>query len=63
VKQHFSSFIREVFENLSEYVITPELMMERQREEMENSKELMYEADQSSKLRPFDVHFPVNTRQ
>ena len=34
-----------------------------QRGEMENSKELMYEADQSSKLRPFDVHFPVNTRQ
>lgn len=30
---------------------------------MENSKELMYEADQSSKLRPFDVHYPVNMRQ
>ena len=44
-------------------MITPELMLERQREEMENSKELMYEADQSSKLRPFDVHFPVNTKQ
>jgi WD40 repeat protein len=38
VKQHFSSFIREVFDNLSEYVITPELMLDKQREEMENSK-------------------------
>jgi hypothetical protein len=62
VKQHFGSFIKEVFDNLNEYVITPQLLVERERQEMENSKEILREFDQASVMKPFDVHFPSNSR-
>jgi hypothetical protein len=29
VKQHFGSFIKEVFDNLSEYVVTPQYLADR----------------------------------
>lgn len=41
VKQHFGSFIKDVFDNLNEYVVTPQFLAERERQEMENSKEIL----------------------
>jgi hypothetical protein len=32
VKQHMGSFIKEVFDNLTDYVNTPEYLMEKEKE-------------------------------
>lgn len=64
VKQHFGSFIKEVFDGLAQYVVTPQLIVERERQEQENNRTLLKEFDimESSKQRPFDVHYPSNSR-
>ena len=61
----FNGFIKEVFDTLEDYVITPENLMERERQEMENTKSVLRDLEASgdgTRMKPFDVHFPSNSR-
>lgn len=64
MKHHFGSFIKEVFDNLADYIVTPQRLVEREREEQENARGILKEFDiaEESKSRQFDPHYVVNSR-
>lgn len=41
VKQHFGSIIKEVFDNLTDYVLTPQVIFRREKEEQENNRTIL----------------------
>ena len=41
VKNHFGGFIKEVFDTIQEYVITPEHLVEKEKFEIENTKNVL----------------------
>lgn len=43
-------------------MVTPQYLAEREREQLDNSKEILREFEQSV-MKPFDVHFPNNSRE
>lgn len=65
VKLHFQTFIKEVFDSLTDYVLTPEALLEKDQREMENTKSMLreFEGGDSTKMRPFDVHYPNNFQE
>lgn len=64
VKHHFGSFIKEVFDNLADYIVTPQRLVEREKEEQDNARGILKEFDiaEESKSRQFDPHYVVNSR-